>query len=194
MGTHKKSKICINMENSLEFIIATIACLRMCCICIPVSTETPIRRIVDIINDCDAHVILVDEPNKIELLSAEISNLLVLSIDSEDLLMSSKDAEHFNTKEVIEPPLLFALDDIVYILYTSGSTGKPKGVEIFYKGLINYVDETLKCLKIKKDSRILITNPFSFDASFGYIYCALKAEAEIIIYNSKLVNAKISII
>ena len=50
---------------------------------------------------------------------------------------------------------------------------------------------TLKRLLIDENSCILVTSPFSFDASLGYIYCMLSSGAALVIDQSKMLLPRI---
>jgi amino acid adenylation domain-containing protein len=60
--------------------------------------------------------------------------------------------------------------DPCYIMYTSGSTGVPKGVVIPHRGVVDYIEWAVSCLKTDRGDVIGNQSPLYFDNSTLDIY------------------------
>lgn len=67
-----------------------------------------------------------------------------------------------------------------YIVYTSGTTGQPKGCIVSEKNMMNLCHWYEKEFQIKENSKVILLNNFSFDASIKNIYTPLLCGAEIV--------------
>lgn len=197
-GICKGDKIGIYLENSREFIIATNVCIQLGCVCIPISVDSSVLRAVSIMKESKIQVVFTKEFFWKEIAGyLEDINLQYIFVFNEkdkfkeDIYGKLNNQYDFiyssNNKKISNK---IQENDSAYIIYTSGSTGRPKGVEIQYKSLINYVNETVTQFNLTEGSKILINNSFSFDASFGYIYCSLWVGATLVLMNRKILLPK----
>lgn len=60
--------------------------------------------------------------------------------------------------------------DPCYVMHTSGSTGIPKGVVVPHRGIIDYIDWAIPCLKVEEHEIIGNQAPLYFDNSTLDIY------------------------
>ncbi|HFL7177067.1 TPA: AMP-binding protein, partial [Enterococcus faecium] len=159
--------IAVNMDRSIEYIVAILGILKAGCIFLPIDTNMPENRIVKIINDAGVEY-LINRSTEYNILCKNILNF-------EEMLKYSNAPIR---REVCE-------DDDAYIIYTSGSTGIPKGVRINHRGLCNFIISLSKKLKLNSKSKGLQMASISFDASIWEIFLILANGGELYIYDDK---------
>jgi len=69
--------------------------------------------------------------------------------------------------------------DPCYVMHTSGSTGIPKGVVIPHRGVIDYIEWAIPCLKVDENEVIGSQAPLYFDNSTLDIYLSWGAGAKL---------------
>lgn len=69
--------------------------------------------------------------------------------------------------------------DPCYVMHTSGSTGIPKGVVIPHRGVIDYIEWAIPCLKVDENEIIGNQAPLYFDNSTLDIYLSWAAGAKL---------------
>ncbi|WP_243394556.1 AMP-binding protein [Yoonia maritima] len=115
-------------HKDLPYMVAYWACLLAGMPLVPVEPETPVDRLCQIAEVCQADIILdatIDAPF-IDILS--VPGLPVLDIDVNAVPLAS----------VTVPD--FAADDVAYIMFSSGTLGQPKGIQVTYTNLADFVD------------------------------------------------------
>ncbi len=117
---------------------------------IPVDVNTPIQRLLSIVEDSEAQTLLYDMP-----LSTQDFPCVVLNVGEVN--------HHRHTSfsdAVCSTPLPRAL---AYIIYTSGSTGKPKGVAISYRALNHFLYCMSRVFLHESHAMLLAVTTIAFD-------------------------------
>lgn len=130
---------------------------------VPLSTSSPIARNIEIIDECNAGLLIFQtESEKERFLGLEFKcNPIFLDhIDAKPL----KDFSPQNTDN----------SETAYVIFTSGSTGKPKGVSISHKSVVNTCLDFNKRFSIKDSVITFAVSALNFDLSvwdiFGTFY------------------------
>ena len=110
---------------SAEMIIGMLGILKAGAAYVPIDPDFPADRIMYMLDDCNASVIVSSE---------ELENIL-----SGDFDVIDPASEILETLPTHNPARKPAAADLAYVIYTSGSTGKPKGVMIEHRSLVDYV-------------------------------------------------------
>ncbi|MEP3300172.1 MAG: AMP-binding protein [Pseudoruegeria sp.] len=124
----KRRPVLIWGHKDLSYSVAYWACLLAGMPLVPVEPETPLDRLCQIADVCQANVILDATGNAAfcDILSAP--DLPVLDIDINAVpLRAVKVAD-------------IAPDDTAYIMFSSGTLGQPKGIQVTYTNLADFVD------------------------------------------------------
>ncbi|UII33613.1 amino acid adenylation domain-containing protein [Fulvivirga ulvae] len=129
---------CIGLyyNRSVEMIVAILAVLKTGSTYVPIDDEASSERIMEILSDSQALVLLTHSEKALTGLNIE-----VISSDTIDLASYSSE----------NPGVSIPSETLAYIIYTSGTTGKSKGVMISH--------ENLKNLVLNRDT------PFAFSSS-----------------------------
>lgn len=169
-GIKYQDKVGIVLNNSIEYVIAIMACIKIKAVSIIFPYQMNNERFQYMQEVVAPDIFLTDKAQPL-LKNADC-------IYMNDIILD----EHVESI----PNVNIKNEDLVYIIFTSGSTGMPKGVMISYRALNNYIEETITIMDITQSSRIMVTSLFSFDASLGYIYCMLKSRASLVLLSEKI--------
>lgn len=167
----KGAKIAVCNKNRL-FNAMLFYCIQdnQCCY-IPIDSDYPKQRIIEILNEADPLFLFTDIDN------IESDGLFFIeNIKSfEEFLQSS-----LNNSIISENKYL---PGISYIIFTSGSTGKPKGVPISYSNLYSLVSLYEKYFDINKEDKVAQVSSFSFDASIFEMTLAYSRGSKLLIFD-----------
>lgn len=144
----------IMLERSLEMIVGIFAILKAGGAYLPISTSNPVMRIVHLLKESGAKILLTQEKFiKTFAPAAEVADIISL----EDQTLYQGTADNLS--------LLNTPSDLIYIIYTSGSTGKPKGVAIEHRSVVNRLHWMQQKYPLTSSDLILQKTPFFFDVS-----------------------------
>lgn len=174
MGVKPSTPIIIYMNNCVELLVAYLAVLLYGCIIVPIDRETPIKRVNDIIEICDAQLLLHND-----------------TLKTKDILCNSYQIEGTTIEKKKYKPLGQCVqnmeNDMIYI-FTSGSTGKPKGVRLTYKGVENHANSKISLLKLSEDDRFCLSFSMGFVASVWQILVPIYLGAPLFIYHKNVLK------
>ena len=153
-------RVLIAGENSLDLVIAHVACLRLGLIVVPVNSSYKEAELAFLIEDAKPRAALVDQEEWHELLN---------SIDS-DLFVSPTAVE---TRSYPLPDLDLAKpEDPALIAYTSGTTGKPKGAIHTQRSLLAGALSVAKAWEWTESDCLLLCLPLFHIHGMGIGYTA----------------------
>lgn len=161
-GVGPRSRVALLQEPSALWVASILAVLRIGPVYIPLDLSAPWSRLVAMVNDCPPKVVLVDETTEPQVPQLQCNTTAVVNVSA--LLSTSH-------------PVLAPIDATpagqATILYTSGSTGSPKGVAVHHEAIRNYVESTVKLLKLNRGDVVLQQLTSTFDFSCAQIFAAL---------------------
>ena len=170
MKSKKTKKVALLFNHDIEMIIAMLAALKNYITYVPLDTNLQIKRLIDIVNDSKADLILTDVHNN------DKSNLIIKETNTKILIYNTELINKaINEQKKILPKTISASTKIppAYILYTSGSTGTPKGVIQTQDNILRHIYNYTKTLNITEKDNLSLFSTYAFDASVMDIYSAL---------------------
>ena len=148
----------------IKQVVAVLAVMLAGCPYVPISTNQPPERIVGILSDINALVLLEDGRVDVEALKLDTA------MSSMRVVRVSQDAYGANLPGALDEEGQVQLDDLAYIIFTSGSTGKPKGVMIPHRGGSNTCLDMNDRFNVTAQDRVLCLAALSFDLSVYDIF------------------------
>jgi D-alanine--poly(phosphoribitol) ligase subunit 1 len=171
-GVKGGDRVALHLPNSVDFVVAALACLRVGAIFVPLAVTDPATRLDAILEDCTP-VLVVS--------SGEPTNG---SATTRRLNQSSwvECSELYNCDDEVLPPVAISPPNrLAYAIYTSGTTGSPKGVMINHRAFGAAVRSTANALGLDHETRTLCVSPFYFDGSFGTLFPTLFVGGAVVI-------------
>ncbi|WP_172844423.1 non-ribosomal peptide synthetase [Tumebacillus algifaecis] len=162
LGAGPDVPIGILFDRSLEIVIAILAVLKTGGAYLPLDPTYPQDRLLFMLEDAQAPVLLTQVGLKEALPSG---NIQVLALDEETLAWSDAPADNLNTAT--------GAAGLAYIIYTSGTTGKPKGVLVPHRGVVNLMTDVQSRKPLGPTDRSSVWTSFGFDVSVYELFSAI---------------------
>jgi amino acid adenylation domain-containing protein len=160
LGVTPGDRVGLHLPNSVDFLVAALACLWVGAIFVPLAVTDPPARVGGIVEDCAPTVVLSN---------AAISDPYPTAVEVSEVAASEP-------APVVDPD-----DRPAYAIYTSGTTGAPKGVVIGRRAFAAAVRSCIRELGMDQNTRSLCVSPFHFDGSFGTLFPTAVAGGALII-------------
>ncbi|KAF2873546.1 nonribosomal peptide synthase [Massariosphaeria phaeospora] len=170
LGVGPENLVPLCVDKSRWAIVAIMGIIMAGAGYVPLSPEHPISRHRQIIQDCNATVLLCSpayETRFTDLVSK------VFAVNEASIRQLPVRQRHV--------PVRAKSNNICYVLYTSGSTGVPKGVVIEHQAIASSSEAICKALHMKPTSRVFQFGSFVFDASVMEILATLTCGATVCI-------------
>ncbi len=168
-GVTAGDRIVLLLQNSIEYVVAALGCMWIEAIFVPLDSTDPVDRVVSLILDCDAAVVLTNGVFDTSKLPQDFPHSPFVNV-AQLLSEATAAALPFPTRERSS-----------YIIYTSGSTGVPKGVTVGSSAFEAGISSICDALDLGPDTRTLSVSPFHFDGSFATLFATLVAGGTLII-------------
>ena len=171
-GVRAGDRVALHLPNSVEFVVAALAALRIGAIFVPLAVTDPDARLAGILADCTPVLVVTGDdhqgpaqPDGAGQLGRWVPFSVVGTSDPGGRPVGSEPTS----------------DRAAYAIYTSGTTGSPKGVLIGRRAFAAAVDSTLGALGLDATTRTLCVSPFYFDGSFATLFPTLAVGGTVVI-------------
>ena len=161
----RNSHIAIHYEKGWQQVVSAVACGYAGFAFLPISLDTPVERVNNILKQADVKLILTD-------ITTHLDTEKVHSINITESLDFEKEADTFEIE--VSP------NDIAYTIFTSGSTGNPKGVVITHESVANTIYDINNRFSVNKDDVFFNISAFNFDLSIYDIFGSLCVGAKLV--------------
>ena len=180
--------IALCLERSTYMLISIQAILKAGGAYVPMDPQAPNERIVYMLADTKAKVILTTQHSYERIKSLASSDQIVINLEDPDVktLLAS-----YSTANL---PALAKPTNLAYLIYTSGTTGNPKGVMLEHQGVINRINWMHKKYPITAKDRILQKTNYTFDVSVWELFWANWYGACTVYANSELYKDNIYLV
>ncbi|HKV40996.1 MAG TPA: amino acid adenylation domain-containing protein [Blastocatellia bacterium] len=168
-GIGVDSRVGICLDRSIRFVVAVLAVMRAGAAAVPIAPDTPEQRLVGILSDCGASMVVTLPRLLPTVRGAGLDCVLV-----DDFL---------GTEATFAPdlPSLEIPGALAYIIHTSGSTGRPKGVMVSHRALGNCLRWMAHEFPLSSRDRLIHKYSIAFDASWLEVFYPLAAGATLVI-------------
>ncbi|MFE5923837.1 amino acid adenylation domain-containing protein [Streptomyces sp. NPDC056468] len=146
-GVGRESRVGLCLPRGAELVVAILAVWKAGGAYVPLDPEYPSDRLVFMVADSGAELVLVT-PETAGCLSADIETVLLDELESDLGVL----------------PAVVA-GQLAYVIYTSGSTGRPKGVAVAHASVANLASVMRPVLGAGPGVTALQFASFSFDAA-----------------------------
>ncbi|MFJ6017584.1 amino acid adenylation domain-containing protein [Streptomyces sp. NPDC092952] len=152
-GVRRHDVVAVLMERSTDLLTALLAVVKAGAVYAPLNTTDPDSRLVQILADTRAPVLLTDRALADHQVVLDTgARVIVLGEDLDLDRLPATAPDH-----TIHP------DQPVYAMFTSGSTGVPKGVAVTHRNVADLAAQTM--YGNGNHRRVLFHSPAAFDAS-----------------------------
>jgi len=175
-GIKKGDRVIIFLDNSIEYLIAYFAILKIGAVIVALNTKLVSRELIDIFNDCSPKLIITDERHSEIIKDAEkkyCQRIDVVTIEKNNV----------SSRSYCIQPIAFSENDLAMIIYTSGTTGKPKGVMLSHTNLSANADSIIEYLHLTANDKIMVVMPFFYSYGNSLLTTHIKVGGTLVIDN-----------
>jgi len=160
-GIGKGDVVSLLMPNSVEYIIAYLACWRLGALAGPINSLLKEQETAFVLNNSETKAMLVNSEfqARIDLIRTELPHLRsIISFDDEAEATREFANEAEESGQDARAPSIDKDDDAI-IIYTSGTTGKPKGCLLTHGNVIANARQISEWLGFTRNDRLLTIMP-----------------------------------
>ena len=174
-GVVAGDRVALHLPNSVDFVVAAMACLWVGAIFVPLAVTDPAVRLDAILGDCAPAVVITSDETDQTGGTGETESTPTFDRGRWVRISTLRSADG-----VPSAPARVT-ERVAYAIYTSGTTGAPKGVLIGNRAFAAAVAATADALGLDAGTRTLCVSPFHFDGSFGTLFPTLFSGGAVVI-------------
>jgi len=170
LGVERGDRVALLAENRYEWAVTDLAVLGLGAVTVPIYPTLTARQTRDLLENCEARVLVVSTPAQIEKSRTAASGLAFVralvamdpppqaaagersfaSMLERGAVLRAADPGAFTQSAAAVSP-----DDLATIIYTSGTTGEPKGAMLTHGNIASNVEAALRVLHYEATDRHL---------------------------------------
>lgn len=162
-------RVVILIPNSVDFVVAALACLWVGAAFVPLSPADPHTRLAGIITDCKPALVILPDPAGESPPAPQFP------------LIESRTLSALWNQGTLHVDRVSDASRVAYVIYTSGTTGAPKGVQISNSAFWRAVRSARDALGLTSSTTTLCVSPFHFDGSYANLFPTLAAGGSVVI-------------
>lgn len=177
-GGQINQPILVYLPKTAQAIMSFAAVLLSGNIYAPVDLKSPKKRLRNIVDNLTPYRIVSTRQYQKDLEELAVQQQTIVFLDDippHDGTLSIKETvakSRTVTEKIIDT-------DPCYVMHTSGSTGIPKGVVVPHRGVVDYIEWAIPCLKVDENEVIGNQAPLYFDNSTLDIYLSWATGSEL---------------
>ncbi|MFE0420542.1 AMP-binding protein [Streptomyces tendae] len=171
LGLDMGERVVLESDTSSSAIAMFLACSSLGLAFVPVSPETPLKRLLTIIETTEPGLYVQAQEGNREGLPAGPG---VARFGPAGLTVERRPRPRIRHRR--EP----VGTDTAYMIFTSGTTGRPKGVVMSHRAVVSFYRGMLQHAIVGSDARVATTSPLQFDFSLLDIGLALGSGAAVV--------------
>ncbi|MCG6876612.1 MAG: acyl--CoA ligase [Betaproteobacteria bacterium] len=161
-GVQRGDRVAIFCRNDLEFVLTTLATLRLGGIVVPLNTREQRDELTYILDQCGAKAVVLDTDLADRLPELGETPALTLRFAVAGNAPGTMPFEPLLDAAAPDVPIAdVGEEDTAVILYTSGTTGHPKGAMLTHLNLVHTVLHYRACMRLTARDRSLLAVPAS---------------------------------
>jgi amino acid adenylation domain-containing protein len=173
-------RVALLMERSDVMLESILAVWKAGAAYMPVDPAYPAPRVVTMVADSGAGLVLTDAGADDDALLEELSTVTrVIRLDRAAGEVAAQTHADLN--------IPFDPSSLAYVIYTSGSTGAPKGVMVEHVGMLNHLYAKINDLQLGATSVVAQNASHCFDISVWQFFAALMVGGSTVVYDTDLV-------
>ena len=185
MGLMHGDRVCLYIDNSIEYIVIYYAVWKCGCVVVALNTESKARNIINSIDHSKAKLFVYDE-------KLPESKNIVKNKSVQVECVNVKSFYDGGNRSVIDSDDEFpSPEDVATIIYTSGTTGSPKGVTLSHKNLYSNMVSILAYLPITENDKFINVLPFYYCYGNSILHTHMMRGACVILVNSMMFPNKV---
>ena len=176
-GVQEETLVGIMLDRSPLMIAAILGIWKARGAYLPIDRSYPEQRIVELLNDSEAKLLISCSEYIGPLLANEFNGKMI-----------KLDHEEWKKADVSNLKLQLDMTSLAYVIYTSGSTGKPKGAMVEHQGMVNHLYAKINELAMTKSSIVAQNASHCFDISVWQFFASLVCGGIVAIYTNDLIT------
>ncbi len=183
-GIGPEKLVGVRLERSPEMVIALLAILKSGGAYLPLDPHYPRQRIVFMVDDARADLLLTQQKfaadkrsHTIAPLAAEL-DMQVVCVDRDGPAIEKESAKNLGKTA--------AARNLAYVIYTSGSTGRPKGAAIEHRNAAAFLQWARRVFSPAGLAGVLASTSICFDLSVFELFAPLSRGGKVILVRDAL--------
>lgn len=162
-GVHAETIVPFLCEKSALAPVIMLGILKAGGALLPLDASHPIDRLISIVRDCAAPVVVASPRNR----------GVAQKLPVQPLIANFKILWEGDKTQIEEHSQRITPSNACYVVYTSGSTGSPKGIVVNHRNAATFFHHFQGRFGVTSETRALQVLNFVFDASIGSMLCVL---------------------
>jgi len=175
-GVEPGQRVALHLTNSVDFVVAALACTAIGAVFIPLAVTDPVRRLEIVLEDSAPSLVVTAGPGSESGGGSTATPAALLPVRHRQVALPALRRAAGGGAARAEPPW----DRPIYAIYTSGTTSAPKGVLVNQGAFLAALTHAIDACGFDADTRALSVSAVHFDGSFATVFSTLVAGGSLV--------------